>query len=671
MDSISQHQCFLLAAVFASRREKDLLADLLACFVEQPDLYNAVAALWPELDDPAHLEFLFDVKPRDDVDIGSLLVQLMDSDDKLIPIVEMEHSVLQERCRATKEYVDSRINDIPECNGFDFRSFEAQWLRRRMILCNRFTPLEATSYRPLWKVVKSDVDFNRWIDGIVQPVEHINKRLGKALTIEAFETMEPLNVFELILKTKPEFPSTVIHREVIPYLKNSNLYGLFLDNVFTEAFFPLNSTSNIRNFSYLYAELYKVSPDSETNSCVQAHAAQIIFDNSSDLLKYSSLFEVRELLSKIDDDVKVGTSEIKVSLLKHFTKCMETVFKNYSLKEIYSISQEEAFGQLAHFSAIVREQVLSHRGNGEIIETVSQLMDVSGSKDDRVFKNLTLDQKTSVFIETVLEMGKFELLEDFLTKFDSNVDEEVLVKHFWHFYNKASNGLRSRPEMRNAKRTLDLLLKTDEAKYSHLNALLDVANDLSTYSLNLGKGIPFKPSDVLTFKTRIFDLISLLLELNPSLYKNMNSTLGIVENLQIGLQLMKRGDKTSDETRATVLALHIDHSLANLDFKFALDGTKKLLKINSISSFWPTIFQVGKFIDPTWTDGEAPIDILVAQLHILGDLLRFCPVEEVEAIVSQWSAVELEVITRDPTLASFPAEESEERASFPNAHIFT
>lgn len=654
MNSKSDYQFFLLTAVFAARRDAGRLVQFLPSFAKQPEFYDAVGVLWPELDDPAHLKFLFDSSSGSSVDCDELLIQLIDSDEKLIPIVEMEHSILQERYRATKNYVVSRLSEIPEFKALEFDSSEAKWMRRRMILCNRFIPEDTGSYRQLWTVVKSDVNFDKWIEGIVQPLEHINKRLGTVITIEAFEAMEALDVFKLILKTKPDFPSTVVHREVIPYLVNLNLYDLFLDIIFTEAYFPLDSTANIRNFSYLYAELCKVSPSAEAKSCMQSQAAQIIFDNSSSLLKIASLRDVQELLSQIDDRVEIAGYGITVGLLKHYSKFMESIYKNCSLKEIYSISQEETLGQQAHFSAIVREQVLGCSDNSETVQTISQLLD--NSDGEHVFKNLTLDQKMSVFIETVLEMGKFELLDSFLTKFDSAVDEEVLIKYFWHFFNRASNGLRSRPEMRNARRTLDLLLKTNKNKYEHLEALLDVVNDLSTYSLSLGKGIPFKPSDLLTFAPRIFDLIALLLELNASLYKNMAVTFRIVENLQIGLQLKNRDDRSSSETIKKLLALHIDHSLANLDFEFALDGAKELLKMNNISSFWPTIFQVGKFVDPRWPDEEAPADIQMAQLEILGDLLRSCPVEEVEAVASQWSALELELLTRDPALANFSAE---------------
>ncbi|QLQ79935.1 hypothetical protein HG537_0C05840 [Torulaspora globosa] len=656
MDSISDYQLFLLTAVFASRRDVDRLRQLVPSFGKRQELYDVVAVLWPELDDPVRLKFVFESSSDYSVDFEELLVELVDYDEKLIPVVEMDHSVLQERYRMTSSYVESRLSEIQEWRSLESESFEAKWLRRRMILCNRFTPGESTSYRELWSFVKQDVNFSKWIEGIVQPLEHINKRLRKNVTIEAFEAMDALQVFKLMLETEPNYPSTVIHREVIPYVTNLNLYDYFLRNIFTENYFPLNSTANIRNFSYLYAELCRVSPSAEANSCVQSQAAQIIFDNSSSLLKISSLHDVQELLSKIEDTVEITSYGITVGLLKHYAKCMESIYKNYSLKEIYSISQEETLGQQAHFSAIVRDQVLGCNDNREIVQAISQLLDVSNSSKEHVFKNLSFDQKISVFIETVLEMGKFELLDSFLTEFDSAVDEEVLVKYFWHFFNKASNGLRSRPEMKNARRTFDLLLKTNKDKYEHLEALLDVVNDLSTYSLNLGKGIPFRPSDLLTFAPRIFDLIALLLELNTSLYKDMAATFRIVDNLQIGLQLKRRDDPSSSETVAKLLALHIDHSLANLDFEFALDGAKELLKMNNISSFWPTIFQVGKFVDPRWPDEEAPVDVLMAQLEILGDLLQSCPVEEVEAVASQWSAIELELLTRDPALANFPTE---------------
>ena len=65
------------------------------------------------------------------------------------------------------------------------------------------------------------------------------------------------------------------------------------------------------------------------------------------------------------------------------------------------------------------------------------------------------------------------------------------------------------------------------------------------------------------------------------------------------------------------------------------------------SDHWVTIFQVGKFIDPNWIDGETPTEIIYLQLGILSKLLHVCPEKEYEVIVSQWSSLELELSTRN------------------------
>lgn len=663
------HQLYLLASVFATRRDAKQLKRLLIHYEARQELYDAVCVLWPEMDDPTHLRFLFDSKCDEDLNGQDLLVQLVGGDDKLIPIVEMDHNTILERTTVTKQYVKSRLADLKDIETYQLTNIEAKWMRRRMLLCNRFRPQHAALYKPLWDLVEKDSVFLAWIHGIIEPLEHINKRLGLSISIEKFEQMDPSQVFEIILKSESEFHTTVINREIIPFLTNNNLYNLFLDRVFSKNNFPLDSDCNLRIFHHLLTELLHSTKEAQYHSQIQSRAAEIIFENSSNVLITSGSSELSNLLSSIDDNIQVENYTIKVARLKHYAECIQSVYKRYNLEELYSISQEGEESQLAQFSSIVREHLLSNNTNRNIADTISLLMDVMGSEDAKVFTRLSSTQKASAFIETALELGKFDLLNEFLVKFNSNVDEDVLVKYFWHFFNKASNGLSTRPEMRNAQKTLKLLNTRSKHEHNHMTALLEVANELSKYSLNLGKGVPFKPSDILDFNSKPLELISLLLELNPDLYTDIGTTVGIFKKLKIGLQNKTLSSELSDEEYASILALHIDHSLANMDFNFALDKTKKLLKLDHISIHWPTIFQVGKFIDPLWPDGEAPVDILAVQMDILGDLLHVCPVEESEAIVSQWSALELELITRDPINAHYSEDGLEESSNSLQANV--
>ena len=51
--------------------------------------------------------------------------------------------------------------------------------------------------------------------------------------------------------------------------------------------------------------------------------------------------------------------------------------------------------------------------------------------------------------------------------------------------------------------------------------------------------------------------------------------------------------------------------------------------------------------DSSWIDCEIPTEIIYLQLEVLGKLLHICPEDEIEAVVSQWSGLELELSTRD------------------------
>lgn len=641
-------QLFLLSCAFASRADSADLVRVVPQFQGSEDFFNAVCVLWPELDDPLHLEFLFRTDVSSRMDTKDLLVSLIETDAKLISVAEIDNITIEERCRTIKQYVNGRLKMIEDCDKFEIRAFEAKWMRKRILLCNDFNPEHTTFYKSIWKtMIQEDIEFARWINGIVTPLDHLNKRLGRCIRIREFEQMDPLKVLMMILKAQSNFHTTVITKELIPYLNNNRLYDVFTEKVFNSNNFALNSVANYNVFKQLFTELTTSSASQNYIHRMKSQAAEIIFENSSNLLKVTTLNDFKSLLAQIEDPIQVGKYKITASALKHYAKYMDTVFTNYSLKDIYAITQEEDSAQLAHFASIVKEQILQNDGNRRSINSIFELVGETNMKEAKVFNSLSLDSEVSVLIEAALEAGEFDLLQEFITRYDSPVEDRMLTKYFWHFFNKASNGLRTRPEIIKAEKTLELLLRKDNGKYKHLQDLLDVANDLSTYSINLGKGIPFKPSDILDFRDRPFDLISLLLELNHNLYKDLDKSFSLLQKLFSGLDLKRNSDDNFDEDFVRILVLHIDHSLANMDFQFALEKTRELLQRNSISQYWPTIFQVGKFIDPSWPDGEIPTEIIFLQLSILGDLLHICPVEEVEAVASQWSALELELVARD------------------------
>lgn len=647
---MSEDQLYLLSCVFAARADGTNLRKIIDA-VERPlDIFDVVCVLWPELDDPENLRFLLCIESSNNIDTDrdQLLVSLLGCDSKLIFISEMDNATTRERCTKTKLYVDDRLKRVEENPNYQFTSSKAKWLRNRMVTCDDIKPENTALHKQLWmEVMQEDAEITRWIKGIVEPLVHLNKRIDRYIKIKDFEKMDPLKVSHLMINDQTSLPTTNITRELIPYLKNNRVENIFLDNACTVENFPLNSYANYRVFLTLLTEL-KTNLSSVSSHKMQVKASNIIFENCGNLLKVRSMDDLVHILQQIDDNVEIREYNLTAASLKLYSKYMDTCLPEYDLKSVYALTLEEESAQSAHFASIIKDLIAQVRRNPQVMSSIFQLMDPSSLEEHPIFTHLTKSKQTSILIETALEMGDFDLLHQFIVKYDSTVEEDVLLKYFWHFFNNASNGLRTRPEMVKADKTLDLLLQTEKGRYGYLKALMDVANELSNYSLNLGKGIPFKPSDILTFTTKPFDLISLLLELNQELYKDPFTLTNLLIKLKTALRLDLHGDrKLSEEELAHLLSLRIDHSLVNMDFSFAIENTEKLLKFESISEFWVTIFQVGKYISPNWKDGEIPTEVLVLQLEILGNLLHICPIEEVEAVASQWSGLELELTTRD------------------------
>lgn len=642
-------QLYLISCVFAARADATNLKRVLSALEDPKAVLDATCVLWPELSDPGPLEFIFRTERSDFSSHDELLVSVLGCDKQLICITEMDSDSIHDRYTITKNYVKNSLQAIEKNSRFELENFESHWLRNRTILCDNMKPENTALYKPLWQaVMDNNIEFTKWVKGVVEPLIHMNSRLGNFIKIKDFEKMDDVEIFKLMLDDKSGLHTrTTITREIIPYIKFTDTYDIFLETVFTVDFFSFESYENFNLFRQLYTALRDLS--SETlEGHLQEKSLVIIFENSSRFLRVISLDSLRDFLQNIDDNVPAGKHDLTAGAIKLYLTYMDTSLSGYDLKSIFAITQEEESAQAAHFASMIKNLISQIHSNPHAASMIFQVMDSSTVGKQEIFTHLSGKEKTSILIETALELGDFDLLRQFIIRYNSVVKEDVLLKYFWHFFNNASNGLSSRPEIMKAEKTLDLLLQTDSTKYAHLRVLLQVANELSQYSLNLGKGVPFKPSDILNYTSRPFDLISLLLELNQGLYKDSYKISILLRNLKIAFKTSNNGnDKIVKEEHARLLSLQIDHSLVNMDFLFAIEKTKELLTLDDSKQYWATIFQVAKFMNPNWNDGEIPTEILVFQLEITGELLHFCPIEEIEAVISHWSTLELELMTRD------------------------
>ena len=696
-------QLYLLACIYISRGDSIQLQKLYPRLRDSEDFINAVIVLWPELDDPLKLKFLFqdngtseagELPSRSKTD-EDLLISMVSGNDELISTLELDSVAISERARLIRSYVAFELYR----RELD-RDADMEWIKKRILLCNDIDPGNTISYLSLLEELgfrtKSEfVSLRTWVDGILLPLAHLNKRLDRDYKLRMFMELSFEGALALIMSGNPD--REVIQNELIPYLSDGakgdpeELVAHILDKYWNTEHLRLTTREAFETFETMFLGLIDYSTKLKLDpQSIYSRALSMIFNNSAWLLQNTPEDQIEDVLSRIPEGTNIGddnSSLITPSRLIDYLTLINSFFKDFNFVEMNGISQEEDTAQLAHLTTLCEERITEGSGkfgyrrgqspsDAKCLQALVDILIHERDKRRRIFTKLSFEQIYSAIYETLLNLGEFGLVE----RFDSlgilapeNDDTEgnnivqlqikALEKYFWHYFNNATNGSSKRTDMTKASKILKILKSVtsldtsneseqpsnSSSSYETLETLLEVSDELSHYSMNMGKGIPFKPANILDFKDDPIRIITILLELNKGLYRDIDTTFGILRKTWIGLGLKPSESQLYTEY-TKLLALHIDHSLANLDFEFAYERAIELMSRRGDDvgrKYWLSILQVGKFRDPNWLDGEIPTEILTLKMEILSKLLEICPVEEVEIVTSQWSALELELTSRD------------------------
>ncbi|AGO12476.1 AaceriAER129Cp [[Ashbya] aceris (nom. inval.)] len=632
---------YILISVLATRADAERVEK---CVIYDSQLslkevLEVICVFWPEVDSPERLWFVYEGIKRERQVRGELEFELINSEAELQALVDGDADVVRGRAEKLRSHVRSRL----ETQGVtvDADDYAGTFARARTVLVNEVVP-DVLFHSGILRRLRREgrcAAVTAWERGVLRPLAHANCSMSQPLQVSAFEQLQPADALRLFAEPRSDEPAVhraVLQHEVVPYVTFKKAYQEFLDVFLTTEQFPLATLANFEFLKYMVKTVRPVFAEQRGKKQIFDYKLlQLLYERSENLAGVSLPDlpkELYELLGHIDETVTLSDG-VSVKDLMECTKYMDAL-NNYSLKSVHSLANADELTQLASFTSISHYLL----AESPSVQTVQFLLGSS-----ILYPKLTKESQESVIIETLLSLSEFTLLHDFSIQAGFQVEESVILKYFWRFFNSAPNGSRERPEMTKAWNNLRLLPKKD---YYYLETLLDVADTLSHYSLSYSRGQPFKPSHILDLKDDPFRIISKLLEMNPSLYRDVDTTFKILTQLYEGLQLQPHDPKYRKES-TRLLVCHIDCALANMDFKFAYDKVIELLENHDdLGDHWSTIFQVGKYIDPTWPDNEVPTEIIYLQMEVLSRLLHICPVEDVEAVVSTWSGLELELSTR-------------------------
>lgn len=633
-----QVKLLILTSIYASEGNVEQLKKLYGRFVDSKDFINIIIIFWPEFLDCLTLSFLLEEVTPTENSNSDILVDFIAQDPKLISVLEMDDDVIYQRYDNIQKYIEDQFNQL-QLNS------DLHWLQKRIIWCNEFdSTSDVLTYAPLWKLILGqDEKLDEWINGLILPLAHLNYRISQNFRILDFENK--LDKHDILNYVANDCNESVLQSELIPLIKyNKEFYDIFLVKFYDTLFFPLDNLNSFNQLVFLYDSL-KENFGSDIHRINQL-TLSIVFQNSSNFQNTISMEDVHtKILNKMDENVKLESYDITNKDLKQFADFITSWNNNFSLIEVYTISQEEKSAQLSHFHILCEDTINKDR---KMINELLLPMEIFNKLKDDAYVRF------NELVNTIIDLNELDLLSEL--QIDPEFKEkylESLISHFWQFFNNATNSHTR--EMLKAKKILQIIMTISNGFNVHeLESIIKVNDKLlnSEISIKLNKKLPFKPSNILDFKNRPLELFTILLENNNNMYSELDTfSIPLLKDLSVALSI-------KDETlKRKLISLHIDFALVNTDFQFAYEISKKLLdgntfakdnnqdSSNSFTDTWSSILQVSKYQDPSWN--ETPTDILTLQVNLLSKLIKNCPIEEIDNIVSQWSALELELTSRD------------------------
>lgn len=659
---------FLIACFHASNADSTNLSKIYKNFLGSDEFINSVIVLWPELDDPMNLKFLFqenalksgeigigkDNNDNDDENGDDLVVSHISNCPSLLYMVEMDNETIDRRYNEVQHYVNYKLSELGLLDD------TLNWFQKRVIICNEIDPSDTLAYEPLWHLIEGqNLEIDQWMRGVVKPLSHFNKRLSTQVKIRDFADfiLKENNMFEWFNSND----ANVLENELIPYLTNNNkFYKLFLSSYYNENKFVVNNPSQYQKLNKLFKILRNIKFHKDLSE-IESKTVDILLMNSQKMVDFIDIKQVlNDFLNQIDDNVISNKYHISNKEIKEYCKSVEdySSMVKYSLLDLYNISKSDKEAQFIQFTNLC-DTVLRIDENRvlELLKPITIFNKIDFSdKDDK-------NQIIKVLLETILQFEKFYLIPLIIDCIPSSEEKDamekiviLLVDRFWQYFHNA-NRINSM-EFSNAETLLEYITKYDTYhKYSNrLKQLISLCHDLYLSSKwrfqNTDRDIDNtsftakSPNNILKYRDCPIEIIRILLELNPTFYLQdiREVTWPLWNKILISLQYPERETDYTD-----LLSLHIDYALAYNDFSYVFSHVNELLEDGANGQrHWLTILQVGKYrtVDSNnmmSNDDEESLDIIFKQMQILSKLLKICPEEEIEIVTNQWNSLNLQV----------------------------
>ncbi|KAF3924097.1 hypothetical protein ABW21_db0204839 [Orbilia brochopaga] len=257
------------------------------------------------------------------------------------------------------------------------------------------------------------------------------------------------------------------------------------------------------------------------------------------------------------------------------------------------------------------------------------------------------------------------------------VVEKAIVAAVLDFYDRSTNGNRTRGGMKNASNALAILYPSlsTALPLRRLAALISATHALSEYSLTLTPGTPVTPVQIRVYPDPP-ELISRVLQANTKAYLQLDSLVKVTADLVYGVGKDDTGDVDVAGLKSRVTGMCVEAALAEDDFETAFSYVVNKLvphhqktrkekngSANSRTSdtAWQAALQAGRYRSPGMLDDDgSSVDTHIAiervqkRMELLSQALVICPPEAMTDVLRSWRGCEEEL---EELLAREAAEE--------------
>lgn len=237
--------------------------------------------------------------------------------------------------------------------------------------------------------------------------------------------------------------------------------------------------------------------------------------------------------------------------------------------------------------------------------------------------------------------------------------EETVVDVIYEHYDHASNGNKSRGEMKKAADTLSIFRAQFQKSpaFHRCNALIAATHALSFYSLTIQQGVPFEPANIRQSEDPM-SLISKVLNQNSRSYTKLDDLIDIGRNLIIAIPtLPSRKFETQDENlqvqnaERRITGMAIEAALAEEDFETAYSYVVNRLSPTTDSTddiSWRAAFQAGRHRSSTLPKaslhGSPEVRRLEQRMELLAQSLSLAPPSALSEVLAAWRRCEEELL---------------------------